>query len=149
LIAANFVKEIEAMGYFDVYAPYRRFIDTQQYTEAIDGGLNLLSHRRTLSPATYSAEHKGTPFYIMGYAAFASHDYTTASFYFDAAVAEDLKNHATNTNTPALLFMQLDDNSQPVLAQHLISELKIVTKDLVDDYNTRVGSHQITIGFSP
>ena len=65
-------------------------IDEERYSLGIDEALDLLRHFRNSAPPNYEREHKGVPFYIMGYAAFASHDYSAASVYFDAAVAERL-----------------------------------------------------------
>jgi hypothetical protein len=81
--------------YFEDHAPYRAFIDKLQNSRAIDEGLQFLADRRQeAGDAQYTADHKGTPSYILGYAAFASHDYPSASLYFDAAVAADLTYHA-------------------------------------------------------
>jgi hypothetical protein len=62
--------------FFDHIYPYRRRIDEQRYSLGIDEALDLLRHFRNSAPRNYEREHKGVPFYIMGYAAFASHDYS-------------------------------------------------------------------------
>lgn len=55
-------------------------------SQAIDAALQFLADRKQQAGhAQYRADHKGTPFYVLGYAAFASHDYPSTSLYFDAA----------------------------------------------------------------
>jgi hypothetical protein len=132
-------------SFFDEYVPYRPFIDSGQYSLAIDGGIRLLNGIRQLAPQEYYAAHKGTPFYVMGFAAFASHDYDTATFLFDAAVSEDLKNHPGRPETPALLFMQLNDENQNQLAKQLVSHVRAKLGELVDDYNGRPGARTIAV----
>jgi hypothetical protein len=67
--------------FFDHIYPYRRHIDDQQYSLAIRGALELLESFRSSAPTQYANVHKGSPFYVLGYAAFASHDYPAASLF--------------------------------------------------------------------
>jgi hypothetical protein len=101
------------------FQPYRNHVDAEQYSLAIRSALELLENFRSSSPAAYSNEHKGSPFYVMGYAAFASHDYPAASLLFDAAVAEDIKKFGPTADKPALLFMRLEDKHQEVLVDRV------------------------------
>jgi hypothetical protein len=130
---------------FDNYAPYRRFIDQGQFTYSIELALQLLEFAKGLSAAQFQTVHKGTPFYVMGYAAFASHDYTAASLFFDAAVEEDLTNYPGRDDSPALLFMQLDPTGAPTLAQQIIANVVEDLTALVRDYNGRTGAHAFTL----
>ena len=112
---------------------------------AIRSALELLEgFRSSSSPAAYSNEHKGSPFYVMGYAAFASHDYPGASLFFDAAVAEDVKKFGPTADKPALFFMRLEDKDQEVLASQVIQEIIATANELVDDYNARLGAQPIS-----
>lgn len=124
-------------GFFDEYAPYRVSLDAGKYRETIEGALHLLETFQRHYPQQLMPAHKGTPFYILGFAAFASHDYSGASLYFDAAVEEDLRTHPGRTDTAALLFMQLDDNGVPLLAQPLIGQIAETLDELTRDYNAR------------
>src|SRR4029077_10986630 len=89
--------------------------------------------------------HKGTPFYIMGYAAFASHDYSAASLFFDAAVEEDLTNYPHRPDSPALLFMQLNPDGNPTLAQQIIAKVNEDLTALIRDYNGRANAQPLTL----
>jgi hypothetical protein len=80
----------------------------------------------------------------MGYAAFASHDYSSASFLFDAAVAEDIRRYGAAADRPALNFIQLEDRGQEVLASQIIRDITATTNVLINDYNQRNGAIQIT-----
>jgi hypothetical protein len=132
-------------SFFDEYYPYREHIDNGQYSRAVDTGLQLLNGVRQLAPKEYETAHKGTPLYVMGFGAFLSHDYETATFLFDAAVSEDLKNYPAKTDSPALLFMQLDDNNPNHLAKELVTHVRKQVDILVQDYNARPGASSITL----
>jgi hypothetical protein len=132
----------------DSYAPYRPFLDGGQFRHCIENALQLLSGLKQFAPPEYQTAHKGTPFYVMGYAAFASHDYPTASLFFDAAVAEDLTNHPGRLDSPAILFMELSHNmpnGTPVLATEIVTQITADANILIDDYNARNGARQVTL----
>jgi hypothetical protein len=81
----------------------------------------------------------------MGYAAFASHDYATASLLFDAAVAEDIRRFGPTADKPALLFIRLEDKDQEVLASQIIREIIASVNELLNDYSSRVGATPINL----
>lgn len=132
-------------NYFEnVWLAYRVPVDFQQYSVAIDNGLSLFERYRAAA-SDFDTQHKGSPFYVMGYSAYASHDYPTASLMFDAAVAEDVRLFNANSDKPALLFMRLEDKDQDVLASKIIRDLIQVMEDLIRDYNARVGAVTVTL----
>jgi hypothetical protein len=132
--------------FFDEYAPYRAFIESGQYTHSINEALRLLDGIKRMSLQQYQTEHKGTPFYVLGYAAFASHDYSGASLFFDAAVAADLRFHQGRLDTPALQFIQLNaDDNQPVLAQEIVKRITASLEQLLSDYCSRQGAKGLTL----
>ena len=53
---------------------YRQYIDADQNSKAVEAALEFLAKRKAANSAQYTADHKGSPFYVLGYAAFASHD---------------------------------------------------------------------------
>jgi hypothetical protein len=125
---------------------YRRYIDAQQNSKAVEAALDLLARRKAANSAQYTADHKGSPFYVLGYAAFASHDYPSASLYFDAAVAADLNYHPGNHNTSALRFMQLlTTEAEPLLARDSVVAMIVSMEKLLDDYRNRPGGQPITL----
>jgi hypothetical protein len=78
--------------YFESGAPYRPFVDQDKPARAVEEAIAYLAARRNcVGDQQYRQDHKGTPFYILGYSAFACHDYTSASLYFDAAAEADLR----------------------------------------------------------
>src|SRR4051812_12733046 len=109
---------------FDRNTPYWTHFDSRQFSRAIWDAVQLLNGEKQRAPDEYRRAHKGTPFYMMAFAAFASNDFGTATFLFDAAVSEDLKNHPTQVDTPALLFMQLNDKNQRQLAKDLVAYVR-------------------------
>jgi hypothetical protein len=133
--------------FLDTYAPYRPFLDAGQFRHCIETALQLLNGLKEFAPPEYQSAHKGTPFYVMGYAAFASHDYPTASLFFDAAVAEDLRNHPGEPQA-AILFMELSEilpNGTPVLGTEIVAQITASANILIADYNARTGARQITL----
>lgn len=125
--------------YFEASAPYRHFVDDDKPARAIEEALAYLATRRaSVGDPTYRRDHKGTPFYILGYSAFACHDYTSASLYFDAAAEADLRYHAGNLNTPALRFIQiLHAPNEDLLAGEIIGQIEAQTETLLAEYHTR------------
>jgi len=130
--------------YFDLNQPWFPFFNRQQFPKALNEGLRQLNLVRTTQFAVY-ATPKGTPFYFMGIAAFASHDYQTATFFFDAAVAEDVRNYAKNNNTPALLFMRLDKTDQGQAAKQIVDILVDRLSIALSDYAARKGSKPLSL----
>jgi hypothetical protein len=133
------------MPTLDDYAPYRALLDSGHYTQSIHDGLRLLALVKQLASQQFQTAHKGTPFYIMGYAAFASHDYSTASLFFDAAVAEDLQNYPGHHDKPSLLFMELDNTRGDVLAKDIVNAIRQNVQTLIRNYNGRSGAQPTTI----
>ncbi|WP_354100849.1 hypothetical protein [Bradyrhizobium sp. RT5a] len=112
--------------YFECGAPYRDFVDKCKPAKAVEEGLAYLAARRVaVGDQQYRLDHKGTPFYILGYSAFACHDYTSASLYFDAAAEADLRYHQGNLDTPALRFIQiLHAPNEDLLAREIIARIE-------------------------
>lgn len=129
--------------YFESGAPYRHFVDEDKPARAVEETLAYLAARRAIvSDQTYRQDHKGTPFYLLGYSAFACHDYTSASLYFDAAAEADLRYHAGNIDTPALRFIRiLHAPNEDLLATGIIAQIEMRTQTLLDEYHNR-GLHQ-------
>jgi hypothetical protein len=140
-------KERAMPEFFEVnFREYRQYIDLQQNSKAIDAALELLSKRKKENASQYSLDHKGSPFYVLGYAAFASHDYPSASLYFDAAVAADLRYHKGDMNKPALRFMQLlHTNGEDLLARDIIALTAASAEQLLNDYRARPDAQAITL----
>jgi hypothetical protein len=129
--------------YFDDETPWYSPFNKGQFHLAIRLGLEQLNRART-NPATY-AMPKGTPFYFMGIAAFASHDYQTATFFFDAAAAEDVRHHPGDNNQPALLFMRLDKTKQEQAAKQIVDILVDRLNIALRNYTARKGSRTVTL----
>ena len=125
--------------YFEDSAPYRTFVDQDKPARAVEEGLTYLAARRnSVGDQQYRQDHKGTPFYILGYSAFACHDYTSASLYFDAAAEADLRYHNGNLDTPALRFIQiLHAENEDLLASGIIAQIEAQTQALLNEYHTR------------
>jgi hypothetical protein len=107
-------------------------------------GLSQLNHARTNQPKVY-ATPKGTPFYFMGIAAFASHDYQTAALFFDAAVSEDVRHYPNDNNTPALLFMRLSKTEQGQAAQQVVDIIVGRLKAALENYAGRKDNKRLTL----
>src|SRR5262249_5179481 len=128
------------MPYFDDNTPWYPAFNNGRFHLAIRLGLEQLNRART-NPAT-NAMPKGTPFYFMGIAAFASHDYQTATFFFDAAAAEDVRHYPGDNNKPALLFMRLDKTEQRQAAQQVVDIVVHRLETVLNNYAGRTKSRK-------
>jgi hypothetical protein len=126
--------------YFDINQPYYELMMQRRFSDVVDFGVSWLEQEKQSNPTRYSTEPKGTPFYFLGIAAFASHDYQTATFLFDAAVLEDLKHYPANPDTPALLFMRLDNKQKAQAAFEVVNIIAARLDKAVEDYTARKDS---------
>jgi tetratricopeptide (TPR) repeat protein len=108
----------------------------RRFADSIDCCLTWLEAKRR-DPDAYAKLHKGQRFYWLGVAAFASHDYQSATFFFDAAAQEDLKDQNTAQDRPALLFMCLDNKNQNQAALAIVEMIVRKLRQGVDNYNGR------------
>ena len=111
------------------------------HSAALDKGLGLLAKCEELEPDVYRRIHKGTPFYWIGMAAFAVHDYQTAVFFFDAGVSQDLARGADPIlhPTPGLHFIQLEGHQPSQAARDLVRATESRVESAIVDYNRRTG----------
>lgn len=134
-------------AYFEnVFLAYRDEVWAQKYSAGIDQALKLFEDYQN-DAMDFEQQHKGSPFYVMGYAAFASRDYPTASLMFDAAVAEDLRYWGPTValTKPALLFMRLKDEQQEVLASQIVRDNIEVVERLLVSYASRAGARPLSL----
>jgi hypothetical protein len=108
----------------------------RRFGDSIDCCLTWLEAKRR-DPDEYAKLHKGHRFYWLGVAAFASHDYQSATFFFDAAASEDLKDKNTTPDRPALLFMCLDNKNQKQAALAIVEMIVRKLRQAIDNYNGR------------
>lgn len=86
----------------------------------------------------YKEIHKGGAFYWLGIASFLLHEYEMATFFFDAAVSEDIR-WGDGVKTPAMLFMQLDETNPEQAARQLTEDAKNRIDRWITDYNRLSG----------
>jgi hypothetical protein len=131
--------------FFETYCPYLVQLQSGLYSQAVEDGVKLLSETKRFAPREYENTSKGTPFYLLGIAAFLSHDFQTATFLFDAAVSEDLKHQTDITkDTPALLTMQLNDTNEDQAALQIVKAVAAKIEAAIGSYNGRPGSQNLT-----
>ena len=120
---------------------YFKYLREGNYLAALDHGINFLATCKQIDAAAYRNIHKGTPFYWLGIAAFLVHDYQTATFFFDAAVSEDLKIGAdpVNKSSPALRFIQIEGGQPRQAARPLVIAMQRRIEEAIADYNKRSG----------
>ena len=136
--AAGEAKDADA--FFNRFEYFQRLRE-RSYSAALDQGIKLLATCKQIEPNAYQNIHKGTPFYWIGTAAFLVHDYQTATFFFDAAVSEDIRIGAdpVSKSTPALRFIQIEGNQPQQAARPLVIAMQSRIEDAIADYNNRPG----------
>jgi hypothetical protein len=83
-------------------------------------------------------------FYFIAMAAYHLHDFQAATFFFDAAASEDMKNDP-NSRTPAFLFMVLDSQKPNQAAKDLTEHAEKWMTTMIDQYNQCPGSVPLTM----
>ncbi|MBI5564319.1 MAG: hypothetical protein HY870_05460 [Chloroflexi bacterium] len=113
-------------------------------------GSYLLNECLKIDPVAYRDIHKGDAFYWLGIGSFLVHDVEIGTFFFDAAVSEDLHAHADpdSDSTPAFRFILLQGEEPKQAAQELVQQAQARVQDLIDNYNTRSGAKNTPTPFS-
>ena len=114
---------------------------------ALDKGIEFLKRCHSLDPEAYKDIPKGTPFYWLGTAAFQTHDYQSALYFYDAAASEDIKaeKKPDDKDSPAFSFILLDGNNPRQAAKDLVKAAEQQVCAAIKDYNGRGGAKQLTI----
>lgn len=120
---------------------YRFDLFAGNYAGALNQGIDLLNRCRAIDDAAYFRIHKGTAYYWIGIAAFLMHEHEIATFFFDAAVSEDLRVGANPNNnlTPSLRYILIDGEAPEQAARLLVQSIQRRLEELIENYNTRLG----------
>lgn len=116
----------------NINRPYERFHAYELLLEI------LSSHNRI----RYEHIHKGTPFYFMGWTAFQTENYEKGIYYFDQAIAEDIRKSESADitvirNNPAVKSLLLDPQNLPGIVVAL--ELRREMDDAFSRFNQGSG----------
>jgi len=119
------------------------------YVSALRDGLDFLNKCRSLDEDAYTKVHKGGAFYWLGIASFNLFEYEIATFFFDAAVSEDMKWRDDPLVNPssAMLFMQLDGEHPDQAAKKLTELAQKGIERWIENYNSLpdISSFPVTI----
>jgi hypothetical protein len=112
------------------------------YFGCVSQGIALLDKCRSLDLRSYHIVHKGTAFYWIGTAAFLLNDFETATFFFDAAVSEDLRAgcHPVTRSTPSFKFLLIQGDQPAQAAQRLVQSTQDRVESILRDYSARDGA---------
>lgn len=86
----------------------------------------------------YEKIHKGNPFYFIAIFSYLIRDFEKAAFFMDAALCEDQRNLSNNNiwkDTPAGLFMLLNESNPHQAALDITKELRREIETQVKNYN--------------
>jgi hypothetical protein len=111
---------------------------------AFNQGLDLLNRCRAIDEAAFAQIHKGSAYYWIGIAAFLMHEHELATFFFDAAVAEDLRGgyDPVNKPTPSFRFILVEGEPPEQAARQLVQVTQARIEELINNYNARPGRPQ-------
>lgn len=112
-----------------------QLIRTGQFSQAMDRGEEILHMCHRLNQDLYSEMHKGLIFYFIGIAAYRIHAYSSAIYYIDSAVSEDLRNEPDNYNSPSRLFLRLEGEKDEQAAKLLVKDAQTKIEDKINLYN--------------
>jgi len=109
---------------------------------ALGQGLALLNKCKELDEKAYTEIHKGSAFYWLGIASFLVNEYELATFFFDAAVSEDIRagdDPLVEPVSPAMRFMRLDGEDPNQMALVLVEMAQKGMERWIDYYNALPG----------
>jgi len=132
----------EANNFFNSFLGALPEINQRNYSGALSHGRSFLIHYcLSTDENAYRTIHKGAAYYWLGTFAFLANDYESATFFYDAAVAEDLRagNNPANNLTPASGFILLQNDPPDHLAIPLINAARNRIEELITNYNARPG----------
>jgi hypothetical protein len=89
-------------------------------------GRSLLFLCKQFDLGLYKQIHKGTPYYWLGMSAFFVKDFQTATFFFDAAVSEDIRagRDPKQDPSPSFHFILLEGQQPGQAAQLLVESME-------------------------
>lgn len=104
-------------------------------------GLDLLNRCHSIDQSAYSKIHKGSAYYWIGMAAWLMRNQEMASFFFDAAVSEDIRagHNPINNMSPSLRYILLDGESEEQAALDLVRANQARMDELITYYNACSG----------
>jgi hypothetical protein len=114
------------------------------YLGAYEKAISVLQKLKKLDSKAYSRIHKGRPFYFTGISSFVLFNYAHATYFFDAAVSEDLSNDPKK-RTPAIMFIELDGDPDEQAAKQLTQIAEKTLSEYITSYNTVPGALPITM----
>jgi hypothetical protein len=140
LAAANGNNLDAANRFFDQFK-YKNDLFDGNAAAALNQGLDLLNRCHSIDPDAFANIHKGTAYYWIGIAAFLVHEIELATFFFDAAVVEDIRAgaHPINNPTPAIRFILIEGEPPEQAARQLVQVTQARTEELIANYNARPG----------
>lgn len=94
----------------------------------------VLKECRDLDLKAFEEIHKGGPYYWHGMAAYMVRDYETAIFFMDEALAEDLRQDPSTTESPAMLFIALRGDHPDQAAREFVVISETWIRQLIRTY---------------
>jgi hypothetical protein len=130
----------DADNFFNQFE-YATDLHQGNYGRALNNGLGLLNFLQENAGDIYATIHKGTPFYWLGMAAFQVGDYQTATFFFDAAVSEDIRAgmDPAGTSSPSFRFILIEGDQPAQAARDLVRAMQNRIEAAIADYNNLTG----------
>lgn len=122
-----------ARSTFNSEGSFSLFRTLRAETLALDPSRQLMVWRRALDvirerdSQSYRDLHKGEPFYWMALAGYAVHDFESALFCLDCALAEDIRNHSARWRSlPAGLFVTLNETNPAQAGLSVVKAIRTV-----------------------
>jgi hypothetical protein len=130
----------DADNFFDKFK-YKFDLFMGNPVAALQQGLDLLNRCHSIDEKAYTRIHKGTPYYWLGVASYLAQEFEFATFFFDAAVGEDLRAGANPINNPppSIRFILIDEEPTDQAARTLVQHTRARVEELINNYNSRPG----------
>jgi len=138
------VKNDEGNAFFNSFE-YRKSLSAGNYSGTLNFGMNLLNQCKAIDETGYQEIHKGSAFYWIGMAAYLMNDYQTATFFFDAAVSEDLRrgHHPEENPSPSFRYILIEGEASDQAARGLVQDAQARIESLIEIYNQIPGRDEV------
>jgi len=146
----DFLKHYEE-GRFSAYwqkYPFPVFIQLGNPGQAIATILETFETIKAFDNKRFHNFHKGNPYYWLGISYYLLGNFSSAIYFVNAAVKEDLDLDPPNYRSPATFFIELDSDPKEQAGRSLVERAKSEMNKLIQSYKNTLKTSNISATFS-
>ena len=115
-------------------------LNNHQYLELRNRLFDLLTACKRIDADAFIKIHKGHPYYFIGISSYLLDDYQTATYFFDAAVTEDLSSGSDpeNNPSPSTRFLMLQGEPDDQAAKQITQFAQAQVESVLEHYDKHI-----------